>query len=150
MLLCIFCNTDIVRQFLFYVNQVFVSSYVLFLMAYTRLYIQLTPALTDYKGPTIFICFKWISVFANIEIKEKLFRELKNIFCYRLAIFRGSIGAGFDCESLFSWVDSFFGPSLCQQVMRLKSFQKPIVLHLYKRVCPSICQLPLFFNSEFS
>ena len=44
--------------------------------------LQLTPALTDFKGPTIFICYRWIFVFfAIIEIKEKLFKELKNIFC---------------------------------------------------------------------
>ena len=44
--------------------------------------IQLTPALTDFKGPTIFICYRRISVIANIEIKEKLFKGLKNSFCY--------------------------------------------------------------------
>ena len=35
--------------------------------------LQLTPAPTDFKGPTIFICYKQISVNANIEIKEKNF-----------------------------------------------------------------------------
>ena len=39
----------------------------------------LTPALTDFKAPTIFICYSRISVIANIEIKEKLFKGLKII-----------------------------------------------------------------------
>ena len=42
--------------------------------------IELTPALTDFKGPTIFICYRRISVIANIEIKEKLFKGPKKIF----------------------------------------------------------------------
>ena len=29
--------------------------------------VQLTPALTDFKGPTISICYRRISVIANIE-----------------------------------------------------------------------------------
>ena len=39
--------------------------------------IELTPALTDFKGPTIFICYRRISVIANIEIKEKFFQGTK-------------------------------------------------------------------------
>ena len=42
--------------------------------------IELTPALTDFKGPTIFICYRRISVIANIEIKEKFFKGPKGIF----------------------------------------------------------------------
>ena len=37
--------------------------------------LQLTPGLTDFKGPTIFICYRRISVIANIENKEPLFKE---------------------------------------------------------------------------
>ena len=33
--------------------------------------IQLTSALTDFKGPTIFICYKRIFVIANIERDSK-------------------------------------------------------------------------------
>ena len=36
--------------------------------------IQLTPALTDFKGPTIFICYRRISVIAKKEILKKIFR----------------------------------------------------------------------------
>ena len=32
---------------------------------------QLNPALTDFEGLTYFICYKWNSVVANIENKEK-------------------------------------------------------------------------------
>ena len=41
--------------------------------------IELTPALTDFKGPTIFICYRRISVIANIEIKEKFFKGLSSV-----------------------------------------------------------------------
>ena len=61
--------------------------------------IELTPALTDFKGPTIFICYRRISVIANIEIKEKLFKGPKDIFCYRrISVTGGSVGAGFNCN----------------------------------------------------
>ena len=40
-------------------------------------HIQLIPALTDFKGPTIFICYRRIYVIVNIEIKEKLFKGPK-------------------------------------------------------------------------
>ena len=60
--------------------------------------IQLSPALTDFKGPTIFICYRQISVIANIEIKEKLFNGLKDSFCYRqISITGRSVRAGFNC-----------------------------------------------------
>ena len=59
--------------------------------------IQLTTALTDFKGPTIFICYRWISVIANIEIKEKLFKGPKNSFCNRrISITGGPVRAGFN------------------------------------------------------
>ena len=45
--------------------------------------VQLTPALTDFKGLIIYICYRRISVIAIIENKEKLFKELKNSFCYK-------------------------------------------------------------------
>ena len=64
--------------------------------------VQLTPALTDFKGPTIFICYRRISVIANIEIKEKLFKGPKEIFCYRrISVTGGSVRAGFNCISTF-------------------------------------------------
>ena len=62
-----------------------------------RDYIQLTPALTDFEGLTIFICYRQMSVIANIEYKEKLFRGPKNGFCYRrISITGGSVIAGFN------------------------------------------------------
>ena len=39
----------------------------------TRL-LQLTPALTDFKGPAICICYRRISVIVNIENMEKHFK----------------------------------------------------------------------------
>ena len=60
-------------------------------------HIQFIPALTDFKGPTIFICYRRISVITNIEIKEKLFKKLKESFCYRrIFITDGSARAGFN------------------------------------------------------
>ena len=35
----------------------------------------MSPASTGFKGPTIFICYRRISVIANIENKEILFKE---------------------------------------------------------------------------
>jgi len=70
-----------------------------------QIQIQLTPALTDFKGPTIFICYRQISVIANIEIKEYLFMGLKNIFCYRsISVTRGSVWAGFNYISIFEMI----------------------------------------------
>ena len=64
--------------------------------------IQPAPALTDFKGPTIFICYRRISVIANIEIKEKLRNGLKKSFCYRrISITGGSVRAGFNCMGVF-------------------------------------------------
>ena len=60
--------------------------------------IELTPALTDFKGPTIFICYRRISVIANIEIKEKFFKGPKGIFCYRrISVTGRAVRAGFNC-----------------------------------------------------
>ena len=60
--------------------------------------IQLTRGLTDFKGPTIFICYRCFSVIANIEKKEKLFKGLKNSFFYRqIFVAGGSVRAGFNC-----------------------------------------------------
>ena len=39
--------------------------------------LQLTPALKDFKGPTIFICYRWISEIANKEIKDIFFKGPK-------------------------------------------------------------------------
>ena len=64
----------------------------------TLLYIELTSAVMDSKEPTIYICYRQISVIANIEIKEKLSKWLKNIFCYRqISITGRSVRVGFDC-----------------------------------------------------
>ena len=53
--------------------------------------------LTDFKGPTIFICYRRISVIDNID-KEKLFNGLKNGIRYRqISISGESVGAGFNC-----------------------------------------------------
>ena len=61
--------------------------------------LQLTPTLTDFKGPTILICYRQISAIANVEIKDKLFKGLKNIFSYRqISITGTSISAGFNCS----------------------------------------------------
>ena len=49
--------------------------------------LQLPPALTDFKGPTTFICYTRISFIANIESEEKLFKGLK--------LRRGSVIDGF-------------------------------------------------------
>ena len=60
--------------------------------------IQLTPALMDFKGPTICICYRQSSVIANIENKEKLFKGLDNVIRYRrIFVTGGSIRAGFNC-----------------------------------------------------
>ena len=65
-----------------------------------RIGLQLTPALTDFKGTIIFICYRRISVIAIIENKEKLFKGLKNSFCYRrISVTGGSVIAGFNCIS---------------------------------------------------
>ena len=63
---------------------------------------ELTPTLTDYKGPTIFICYRRIFVIANIENKEKPFQELKNGFRYRrISASTGeSVIAGFNGASI--------------------------------------------------
>ena len=62
------------------------------------IHIQLTPTLTGFKGPTIFILYRWISVIAYIENREKLSKGLKNVFCYRrISITGGSVIAGFKC-----------------------------------------------------
>ena len=45
--------------------------------------IELTPALADFKGPTIFICYRRNSVIANIENKENIFKVPKKNFCFR-------------------------------------------------------------------
>jgi len=37
--------------------------------------LKLTPALTDFKGPTIIICYKRITVIANKEIEKLFFKS---------------------------------------------------------------------------
>ena len=62
--------------------------------------IQLTPAPTDFKGPTIFICYWRISVIANIENKGKPIKGLKNSFCYRrISVTGGSVIARVNCNA---------------------------------------------------
>ena len=57
-----------------------------------------TPALTDFRGQTTFICYRRISVIANIENKENNFKGLTNSFCNRrISIICGSVKAGFNC-----------------------------------------------------
>ena len=61
------------------------------------IHIQLTPALTGFKGPTIFILYRRISVIANIENREKHSKGLKNGFCYRrISVTGGSVIDGFN------------------------------------------------------
>ena len=71
----------------------------------------MTSALTDFKGLTVFICYRRISVIANIENKEKLFRGPKNGLCYRqISVTGGSVTAGFNCTRklrLRLWPDCF-------------------------------------------
>ena len=40
-----------------------------------QLKLQLTAALTGLKGPIIFICYKRISVIANLDYKENFYEE---------------------------------------------------------------------------
>ena len=57
-----------------------------------------TPALTDFKGPNIFFCYRRISVIANNENKEQLLKGLTKDFCYkRISVTSGSVTAGFNC-----------------------------------------------------
>ena len=76
------------------------SSFLYFSME-TSSKLQLTPAPTDFKGPTISICYKRISVIANIENKEILFKGPKNSFRYKpISVTCGSVSAGFNCTIL--------------------------------------------------
>ena len=60
--------------------------------------VQLTPALTDFKGPTAFICYRQIFVIAIIENQENLFKGFKNSLFYgRISVAAGSVIAGFNC-----------------------------------------------------
>ena len=43
----------------------------------------LTPALTKTKGPILFICYMGISMIANLENKEILYRGLQTCVCYK-------------------------------------------------------------------
>ena len=53
---------------------------------------------TDFKGPTIFICYWRISIIVNIETKEKHFKGLKNGIRFRqISVTGGSVRAGFNC-----------------------------------------------------
>ena len=48
---------------------------------------------------TILICFRWIFIIANIEIKEKLFKGIKEYLMFgsdRISITGGSLRAGFN------------------------------------------------------
>ena len=73
--------------------------------------IQLTPALTYFKGPTISIrsTYRRISVIANIENKEKHFQGLKNGFCYkRISITGGSVVARYNCINYRAFLKGTF------------------------------------------
>ena len=64
---------------------------------------QLTPAPTDFEGSTIFICYRRISVIANIGIKQKNFKGPKNGLSYGwISITGGTVRAGFNCILDFS------------------------------------------------
>ena len=64
------------------------------LLESTLLVLQLTPALTDYKGSTIFICYRRISVITDMENEEFFFKGLKNAFRHRrISITGGSVMA---------------------------------------------------------
>ena len=55
------------------------------------LFIHLTPPLTDFKGPTTYICYRWISIVANNEKLKNNFSNVKNFFHYwRISITGGS------------------------------------------------------------
>ena len=53
--------------------------------------IQLAPALTDFRGPSKFICYKRTSVTANIKNEIELVEETKN---YYLLQAENSAGSG--------------------------------------------------------
>ena len=70
-----------------------------------KMYIQLTPALTDFKGPTIFVCYRRIFVIANIKYKEKLLKGPRNGLSYRrISVTGGSVISGFNCIRLFDLI----------------------------------------------
>ena len=50
--------------------------------------------MTVFKGPTICICYRRISVIANIEIKENPFKGPKDIFYRQIFITGGSVRGG--------------------------------------------------------
>ena len=43
-----------------------------------KMWVHLSPTLTDFRGPTNFMCYRRISVTANIRNKRKLVEEAKN------------------------------------------------------------------------
>ena len=60
---------------------------------------KLTPALTDFKRPTICIGYRWFSVIANIDNNEKLIKRLDNGIRYRrIFVTGGSVRAGLNCR----------------------------------------------------
>ena len=44
-----------------------------------RQLVQLNPAITDFRGPTIFIHYRWISAIANIGIKGKILQGTEKL-----------------------------------------------------------------------
>ena len=116
--------------------------------------VQLTPALTDFKGPTIFICYRRISVIANIENKEIFFKRSKNCFGYRrISVTGGSVRAGFNCKCKVSTIDKKIS---CKKTSRLLTIPPNKINHrhdttkryfhsvfkneLYTRLCLSVGQ----------
>ena len=67
-----------------------------------RWLVKLNPALTDFKGPTTFICLRPISiVVSNIENVEKHFKVLKSGFYYRaISITGGSVTRYLFCKTV--------------------------------------------------
>ena len=67
--------------------------------------VQLTPALADFEGPTICICYRWISIIANIDNTNFVLKGLKSGFRFRqISITGGSVGVGFNCISFLEFV----------------------------------------------
>ena len=58
--------------------------------------IQLNPLLTDFRGPTIFLCYRWTSVIVDREIRVINLKGPWICICYR----RNSVGGGSDRAGL--------------------------------------------------
>ena len=74
--------------------------------------IQLNPALTDFRGPINYICYRWNSIIGNIENKRKWVEGIK---CYRWNLVKSesvgtlkSVRAGLNCISIQIIVTNWF------------------------------------------